>query len=102
MIDSNPTNSNTLFLQTAAAVMNELDIRYMEADLDGKVQLKDDLDRAITTFSEIRLRILESEIICTPADVAKMQQLRQDVNNAEAIQSVLSVMVRLTSFFARL
>jgi hypothetical protein len=96
------TDSNTLFLQTAAAVMNELDIRYMEADLDGKVQLKDDLDRAMMTFSEIRCRILESELTCTPADVAKMQQLREEVNEAGEIQSVLSTMVRLTKFFARL
>lgn len=82
--------------------MNELDIRYMAADLDGKVQLKDDLDRAMMTFSEIRCRILESEITCTPDDVAKMQQLRNEVNEAEAIQSVLIAMVRLTNFLARL
>ena len=96
------TDSNTLFLQTAAAVMNELDIRYMEANLDGKVQLKDDLDRAMMTFSEIRCRILERELLCTPTDVAKMQQLRQEINEAEAIQSVLSTMIRLSKFFARL
>ncbi len=95
-------DSNTVFLQTASAVMNELDIRYMEADLDGKVQLKDDLDKAMMTFSEIRCRILESEVLCTPADVAKMQQLRQDVENAEEIQAVLSAMVRVTGFLARL
>ncbi|XGV94501.1 MAG: hypothetical protein ACAF41_17310 [Leptolyngbya sp. BL-A-14] len=95
-------DSNSLFLQTAAAVMNELDIRYMDADLDGKVALKDDLDKAMMTFSEIRCRILESELICTPEDVAKMQQLREEVNEAEEIQSVLSTMVRLTKFFARL
>lgn len=95
-------DSNSLFLQTAAAVMNELDIRYMDADLDGKVALKDDLDKAMMTFSEIRCRILESEIICTSEDVTKMQQLREEVNEAEEIQSVLSTMVRLTKFFARL
>lgn len=96
------TDSNTLFLQTAAAVMNELDIRYMEADLDGKVQLKDDLDKAMMTFSEIRCRILESEITCTADDIAQMQRLRQEVNEAEEMQSVLSTMARLTRFFARL
>lgn len=96
------TDSNTLFLQTASAVMNELDIRYMEADLDGKVQLKDDLDRAMMTFSEIRCRILESEVICTPADVAQMKQLHQEVNDAGTVQSVLSTMTKIARFFARL
>lgn len=96
------TDSNTLFLQTASAVMNELDIRYMEADLDGKMQLKDDLDKAMMTFSEIRCRLLESEVICTPDDVVQMQQLREAVNHAGTVQSVLSTLVRLTRFFARL
>jgi hypothetical protein len=96
------TDSNTLFLQTASAVMNELDIRYMEADLDGKMQLKDDLDKAMMTFSEIRCRLLESEVICTPDDVVQMQRLRQEVNNAGTVQAVLSTLVRLTRFLARL
>jgi hypothetical protein len=96
------TDSNTLFLQTASAVMNELDIRYMEADLDGKMQLKDDLDKAMMTFSEIRCRLLESEVICTPDDVVQMQRLRQEVNKAGSVQAVLSTLVRLTRFLARL
>ena len=96
------TDSNTLLLQAASAMMNALDIRYMEADLDGKVQLKDDLDKAMMTFSELRCRLLESEVICTPDDVAQMQQLRQEVNNAGTVQAVLLTMVRLTRFFARL
>jgi hypothetical protein len=96
------TDSNTLFLQTAAAAMNELDIRYMEADLDGKMQLKDDLDKAMMTFSEIRCRLMESEVICTPDDVAQMQRLREEVSNAGTVQAVLLTVARVTRFLARL
>ncbi len=96
------TDSNTLFLQAASAAMNELDLRYMDADLDGKIQLKEELDKAMMTFSEIRCRLLEGEVICTVDDVTKMQRLRQDVEQAEVMQSLLSVLVRLTGFFARL
>lgn len=96
------TDSNTLFLQAASAAMNELDIRYMEADLDGKVQLKEELDKTMMNFSEIRCRLLEREVICTADDVSKMQSLRQDVEQAEVIQSLLSVLARLAGFFARL
>jgi hypothetical protein len=96
------SDSNTQFLQTASAVMSELDVRYMEADLDGKVQLKEDLDRAMMTFSEIRCKILEKEVVCTPDDVAKMQALHQEVEAAAEIQTVLAIAVRLTRMLAQL
>jgi len=94
-------DNNTQFLQAASAIMNELDIRYMEADLDEKVELKDDLDKAMMTFSEIRCKILENAVICTADDIANMQSLRQEVNRAQTIQKVLAVAVRLTGMLAR-
>ncbi len=95
-------NNNTEFLQTASAVMNELDIRYMEADLDGKLELKEELDRAMMTFSEARSKILENEVICTPEDLAHMQELRHEVERAGEIQTLARVVVRLTRMMARL
>ncbi len=96
------TDSNTLFLQTASAVMNELDVRYMEADLDEKVQLKEELDKAMMTFSEARCKILENEVLCSAADVAKMQELRQEVEQAGEIQTLVTVVVRLGRILARI
>jgi len=95
-------DSNTAFLQIASSVMNELDIRYMEADLDERVQLKEELDRAMMTFSEVRCKILENEVICTPDDLSKMQLLRQEVEDAGEIQKILAIAVRLTQMLARL
>jgi len=95
------SDNNTQFLQAASAVMNELDIRYMEADLDEKLQLKDDLDKAMMTFSEIRCKILENAVICTSDDLTNMQGLQQEVNRAQTIQKVLAVVVRLTGMLAR-
>jgi hypothetical protein len=95
-------NNNTEFLQTASAVMNELDVRYMEADLDGKLELKEELDKAMLTFSEARSRILENEVICTAEDVANMQELRHEVEQAGEIQALVGVVVRLTRIIARL
>jgi hypothetical protein len=95
-------DSNTLFLQTASTVMNELDVQYMEADLDDKVQLKDKLDKAMMAFSEARCKILENEVLCTEDDVTQMQSLRQAVEDAAEIQTLLKVMARLTGMLAKL
>ncbi len=95
-------DSNTLFLQTASAVMNELDVRYMEADLDEKVQLKEELDKAMMTFSEARCKLLENEVLCSADDVAKMQELRQEVEQAGEIQTLITVVVRLGRILARI
>jgi hypothetical protein len=96
------SDSNTLFLQTASSVMSELDVRYMEASQEGKAQLKEDLDRAMMTFSEIRCKILENEVSCSLDDVAKMQTLCQEIETAGELQTVLAIAVRLTRILAQL
>jgi hypothetical protein len=95
-------DSNTLFLQTASTVMNELDIRYMEADLDEKLELKEELDKAMMTFSEARCKILENEVLCSADDVAKMQELRREVEQAGETQKLLMVVVRVGRILARI
>ncbi len=99
-----PSNNdnNTQFLRTAAAVMSDLDVCYMEADFNGKVDLKPELDKAMLAFSQLRLQILRNAVLCQPSDVQKMQALRQDVNNADDINTLLQVAVRISSFLLRL
>jgi hypothetical protein len=95
-------DTNTQFLQAASSVMNELDIRYMEADLDDKVDLKDELDKAMMAFSEVRCKLLEREVVCTPEDVLHMQALRQGVSQAAEIQSIISIAIQMTGTLVKL
>jgi hypothetical protein len=99
----NPNNpNNTQFLRAAAAVMSDLDIRYMEADFNGKVALKPELDKAMLAFSQLRLKLLKNAVLCKPTDIQKMQALRQDISKADGITTLLQVAVRVSSFLMKL
>jgi len=78
--------------------MNDLNVRYMEAEFDDQVQLKDQLDRAMSDFSKAKLAILKNSIICTSDDVKQMQQLRQRLSNAPDVQKILATVVSFVSF----
>ncbi len=92
------SDSNHLFLQQASDLMNDFNVRYMEAEFDDQVQLKDQLDRAMSDFSKAKLAILKNSIICTSDDVKQMQQLRQRLSNAPDVQKILATVVSFVSF----
>ncbi|UBF25439.1 hypothetical protein K9N68_28225 [Kovacikia minuta CCNUW1] len=96
------SDHNTLFLQTASTVINKLDACYGEAAPDRKVELKEELDRAVMNFSETRCKILENEVHCTAEDVARIQTLLNEVEQAREIQAVQAIAIRVTQLLASL
>ena len=92
------SDSNHLFLQQAANLMNDLNVRYMEAEFDDQVQLKDQLDQAMNDFSKAKLAILKNTITCTADDVRQMQQLRQRLAKAPNLQQILTTVISFANF----
>lgn len=78
--------------------MNELEIRYLEAEFDEQVQLKSELDEAMSNFSKAKLAILKNNITCTPEDVRQMKQLRQQITNALDLSQIVGTIVQFVSF----
>jgi hypothetical protein len=91
-------DQNRLFLQHAAHLLNELEIRYLEADFDEQVQLKDDLDQAMSNFSKAKLAILKNTVTCTSEDVKQMRQLRQRMSDAPTFPQIVSTIASFASF----
>ena len=95
------SDSNSLFLKTAANLMNDLNVRYMEADFDTQVEMRDELDRVMTAYAESQLAILQKNIKCTPADVAQMQKLQQKIAKSASSLQLLSTVGSIASFFVK-
>jgi pyruvate formate-lyase activating enzyme-like uncharacterized protein len=92
------SDSNHLFLQHASDLMNDLNVHYMEAEFDDQVQLKEQLDRAMSDFSQAKLAILKHNIVCTSDDVKQMQQLRERLANAPNLQQILATVMSFVNF----
>lgn len=90
--------TNQEFFQQASDLLGELEIRYMEADFDTQVQLRDQLDQAMADFSRARLAILQKNILCTPDDVKQMQLLRQQIIKAPDFLQILATVAKFAAF----
>jgi hypothetical protein len=95
-------NSNVPALQTLSAIVQELDVRYMEADVRDKLAMKDELDEAFLAFSRARLRLLQNRVLCDSACMQQMQHLQAEITAAADNQALIQGIVRLIGFLVRL
>jgi hypothetical protein len=92
--------SNQAFLKLAADVLSELDIRYMEANLDEQLALRYQLDRAMLNYSRARLALLKQQVQLTPADVTKMRELQTQLAKTSSFNQVFDLALNFVSFLS--
>ena len=90
--------TNQTFLQQTADVLSNLEVRYQEASFDEQVQLRDLLDQAMKSYSSARLTLLKNKVTSTPADIAKMNQIKRDLDRAIDFGKLMTVSTKLVSF----
>jgi hypothetical protein len=93
-----PNITNQTFLQQTADVLSNLEVRYQEASFDEQVQLRDLLDQAMNSYSSARLTLLKNKVTSTPADIAKMNQIKRDLDRAIDFGKLMTVSSKLVSF----
>ncbi len=95
-------DENKLALQTLASTMEELDIKYMEADEAGKLEIIDELDEAVLAFSRARLRLLKKRVLCGTLCMQEIQDIQQKIQAAADNQALIQGIIRLTGFLVKL
>lgn len=95
-------DDNKLALRTLTSTMEEIDIRYMEADVADKLAMKDELDEAFLAFSRARLRLLQNRVLCNSSCLEKIKEIRQEVEDAANSQQLIKGIIRLVGFLTPL
>lgn len=95
-------DDNKLALSTLASTMEEIDIRYMEAEVVDKLAMKDELDEAFLAFSRARLRLLQNRVLCDSSCLEKIKEIRQEVEDAADNQQLIKGIIRLVGFLTPL
>jgi hypothetical protein len=93
-----PNTTNETFLQQTADILSDLEVRYQEASFDEQVQLRDLLDQAMNSYSGARLTLLKNKVTSTPTDIVKMNQIKQDLDQAMDFGKLITVSTKLVSF----
>lgn len=91
-------DDNKLALRTLTSTMEEIDIRYMEAEVADKLVMKDELDEAFLAFSRARLRLLQNRVLCNSSCFEKIKEIRQEVEDAANSQQLIKGIIRLVGF----
>lgn len=94
-------DTDAIVLEDANAAVIELDVRYREADINGKLALKPQRDEAFRNYSAARLKLLEDGRITTDQDLVEMRTLRQQIERAADIQQLVIAAGRVVGFLAR-
>lgn len=97
-----PTPNNKSVLDDAQAAVDEIEDRYQEANLADKVELEESRNQVLSAYSAKRLALLNDTVTCTEADVQEMQALREEVNQAAAVQALATVALKVATFLATL
>lgn len=95
-------DDNKLALRTLTSTMEEIDIRYMEAEVADKLAMKDELDEAFLAFSRARLRLLQNRVLCNSSCLQKIKEIRQEVEDAANSQQLIKGIIRLVGFLTPL
>ena len=82
--------------------MEEIDIRYMEAEVVDKLAMKDELDEVFFAFSRARLRLLQNRVLCNSSCLEKIKEIRQEVEAAANSQQLIKSIIRLVGFLTPL
>ncbi len=93
-----PNTTTETFLRQTANILSDLEVRYQEASFDEQVQLRDLLDEAMNSYSNARLTLLKNKVMCTPTDIAKMNQIKRDLDRAMDFGKLMTVGTKLVSF----
>lgn len=88
-------------LEDAAEAVLEIDLRYREADFQGKKRLKKRRDEAFRAYTRARLKLLADGTLCANEDVREMTGLRREIERAAGTQALLASSARLIAFLAR-
>ncbi|MBR8827528.1 MAG: hypothetical protein DSM107014_06400 [Gomphosphaeria aponina SAG 52.96 = DSM 107014] len=95
-------DNDSQVLEDAALTVTHIDIEYRRADFEGKKKLKKSRDAAFSTYLIARVELLEDGVICTDDDVAKMQEIRQEIQQAGDTQTLLGAIPRFMIFLTRI
>ena len=94
-------DTDTETMRAANAAVLDIDIRYREADFAAKRELKSARDAAFNTYSAARANLMAEGVISTDDDVAEMEALRQEVNEAADTQQLIIASGRLIGAMAK-
>ena len=89
-------------LRAAGNAVIELDVRYRLASFTEQMELGPERDRAFNAYAFARINLIRNGIVTTEQDVAEMQALQQQMQEAADKAALLAVAAKIAARLARI
>ena len=91
-------NLNKLIAEAKLAYLNA-EVAYQSADINDKIMLQPKVEEAQELVEKLEAQQLKDGVVITAADVAKMKELREQINDAATLQQGLTKLISILLTF---
>ncbi|MEQ8391799.1 MAG: hypothetical protein RIB30_12460 [Thalassospira sp.] len=91
-------NLNKLIAEAKLAYLNA-EVAYQSADINDRIMLQPKVEEAQELVEKLEARQLKDGVVITAADVAKMKELREQINDAATLQQGLTKLISILLTF---
>ena len=91
-------NLNKLIAEAKLAYLNA-EVAYQSADINDKIMLQPKVEEAQELVEKLEAQQLKDGVVITAADVAKMKEIREQINDAATLQQGLTKLISILLTF---
>lgn len=89
---------DTIMLEQMGSALTALQVKFKLSSIDDRAALRPKLLEAMQDFAAFQLKLLKDGVVTTEADLAEMQEIRAEIDEAGNKQSTLLAIARVVGF----
>ncbi len=94
-------DNDTVALKQASLALIELQVRYKEAPILEKLQMRPMINEAINDFAVMQMKLLKEGVIITDADLEELEEIKTALEKAKTQTKLLQAGARFLGFVAK-
>ena len=93
-------DNDAKMLKEMGDALVDLQVKYRSSSLSDRMALKPSLEELLNDYADYQLRLLKEGVITTEGDLQEMANIREEVDKAADIQTMVKVLARTIAFIA--
>lgn len=93
-------DNDALMLEKLGDALTRLQVKYRAAGLSDRMLMRPSLEELLSDYTAYQLKLIKEGVISTDADLAEMEDIRQQINQAADTQQLMAAIAKTIAFAA--
>ncbi len=93
-------DNDAIMLEAMGNALTALQLKYRASKLADRVELRPQLEKLITNYTDFQLRLIAEGIITTAEDLEEMETLKEQIDAAARKQQLAEAIAKTVAFIA--